>query len=319
MEIRIKPGNKISMNGENISGEKACIREGKLYIPLRTVMEAFGAEVNWMGGGKISIVYRDVSVEMTLGDRKCMINREEKALSAAPATMNKTTMVPVEVLEECFGEYITKSEKDGVTSLILEDDGALGDLSFLIGAISKGKIGNSYFGWSINVPKGSKLSSSSFNSKYVMIENENRGISLEIAVNTNDGKSLEKTFEEIRDNPYGFVHGTLIESNLYKNQSPAYIELLYNNSYEEAVVHRIYVKKGYTYAVILTSYHETNPWKLKEDNYYKAVLNSFSMNYPKYEKNIQDVTKVKFGLAKYENYIESENGEKYLILQRKQK
>jgi len=312
VEIRIKPGNTITINGENVSGEKAFSREGRLYVPLRSVMEAFGAEVNWLGSGKLDVVYRDVSVEMTLGECKYIVNQEESELSAAPLTINKTTMIPVDVIGEYFGAYISRLDEDGVTRLTLEDDGALSDLSFLIGAISKAKIGNSYFGWNINVPKGSKLSSSSFNSKYIMIENENRGISLEITVDADKDKSLEEYFSDIKDNPYNYVNGTIIETNLYKNQNPDFIELLYNNNYEEAVVHRIYMKKGYIYSVVLTSYNETNPWKLKEDAYYNAMMNSFSMLYPKDGKDIQDISKVKYGLAKYENYIENENGQKYL-------
>jgi uncharacterized protein (UPF0333 family) len=311
--IKVIPGSDfININGTDIACERTFVRNDSLYIPLRLIMESFGAEVNWNGDGKINIVYRDVSADILQGKRECNVNQDVIVLQNPPVVANKTTMVPLELLEKCFGRYITVNKSNNVTSLILEDDGALSDLSFLTGAISKQKAGDSYFRWNINVPKGSVISSSSFNSKYILIENETREISLEVFIDVNKSKSIDDYLDQIKQNPYEYIDGVLVDSGIYKKGALSFIELLYNNSYDEAVVQRIYFSQGRVYNVILTSYNETNPWKLKDNKYYTELLNSFSLNYPSNAQNIQDLSKVKFGLVKYEEMIETDIGQKFI-------
>ena len=72
------------------------------------------------------------------------------------------------------------------------------------------------------------------------------------------------------------------------------------------------VYKRQAYNVILTSYNEANPWKLKDNKYYAGLLNSFSMSYPSNARNIQDLSKVKFGLVNYEEMIETDTCQKIL-------
>jgi len=283
---------------------------GTVFVPLRSVLEAFGAEVMWLGNNRINVVYRNISVDMVIGEKKITVNQEEKELSAAPITVNNLTMVPLQFIEEYFADKVIIDPAIKTVTITLEDDGALSDLSFLTGSISKPRAGNSYFKWSMDIPRGSRISNISFNSKYVLIDNEHRGISLEIWVDTDKGKKLEDYYKEISDNLYDILGYDTVESSLNISTPIPYAEFLYNNIYYEAVYRRLYAGRGYFYNVVLTSYKDNDPRKLKSNIYYNGIMDSFGLGYNADSPDVQDLSKVKFGLARHENYIMLENGKK---------
>jgi len=73
----------------------------------------------------------------------------------------------------------------------------------------------------------------------------------------------------------------------------------------------VFVSKGCIYNVVLTSYEESDPRKLKDNAYYRGIMDSFRLSYPAGSRDIQDLSKVNFGLSKFENYITLENGKKF--------
>ena len=304
--------NKILVNETEIKAEKPYVSSNILYIPLRAVLESFGAEVNWLGTGKINIIFRDASVDLTVGKVIFYKNQTEMTLTAPPKMKNNSIMIPVEFIKQCFDIDITNGTKPDQTILTLNNDGALTDLSFLIASLNNAKVGNSYFGWSMSVPKGSRIVSETFNSKNVQIENEQQSISIDITIDTKDGKTIDKYYNEIKDNPYEVLKSNLIDSSLNLKAIPAYIELLYTNMYDEAVYRRIYADDKYFYNITITSFDKSNPNKLKNDKYLKDMMNSFRLGYKGDVSDTTDLSKVQYGLSKYENYITSDaTGKKY--------
>ena len=314
LEIRLKPDNSIMhVNGNNINIEKPFLKDDLLYVPLRTVLEAIGAEVNWLGKGKINIIYRSAYVDITVGETIYTVNQIEKKLPSEPVLKNGTVMVPESFITENFGLVSSVDKATGDYILLLEDDGALSDLSFLTGSIKKAKIGNSYFDWSINIPKGSRIYKTSFNSKYISVENQHRGINIEVSVTNSSGNSLDEYIREVNKNPDKYLNTEeILSSSINKTSNPKYGEFLYNNDYYEAVYHRVYIYKGNAYNLIITSYYDTDPDDIKSNTYYMGIADSFKFGYPENSRDILDMSKVQYGLSKYENYIAFYNGNKYL-------
>jgi len=312
IEIKMAAGSDtMEVNGVGVKIETPYIKGGLLYIPLRAVTEAFGGEVNWLGGGNINIIYRDLSVDISLGTVECAVNREKKYLESPPEISHNTTMVPVQFFKNIFSSYISCDCRGKYATLILEDDGALGDLSFLVGSISKPKAGDSYFGWSMNIPAGSRVANMAFNSRYVLIENIQRAISIEVSVEADKYGGIDKYYEALSINPSEYINGDIAEYAAKKGAGSSYIEAIYNNQYDEASIKRIFFKKGLIYSLTLTLYNESNPYALKKNKYYCDMLDSFSLRCEARDKNLQDLSKVKYGLTKYENYIETDSGKKY--------
>jgi len=310
--IKLKPGSDtIVINDKSYSTESPFVEGGTLFVPLRLVLEAFGAEVNWEGNNKVNIIYRDYSIDLTVGDKKYLVNQDEKLLDIAPRYKKDKIMVPLSFIEEYFDVNVSKDEHTGTVTVILEDDGALTDLSFLIGSISESKIGDSYYGWSIDVPRGSRVGFISFNSKYIYVENDQREIGIEVIIDTNIEGSLEDYYNKVLESPGDFLDGEMVDCTLNSGKNTQYVEILYITEYEEAAVQRLYTNNRYIYKVALTSYNETEPENIIENKFFTSLLNSFRIGYKGFENGVQDLSKVEFGMAKYENYITDDSYRKH--------
>ena len=302
---------KILVDDTVIVGEKPFITGNVLYFPLRPVLEAFGAEVNWLGNGKLSILFQDSSVELSVGNAICKTNQIDTKLSAAPVIKNGTIMAPVDLASQCFNIVVSKG-KTSQTTLTLKSDGSLSDLSFLTGGLNSPRIGNSYFGWSVNVLKGSRIVSKSFSSNDIYIENEQHNVDFEVYSTISNGKSIKDYYSEIIDDPSTVINADILDSRLNTTSKPAYIELLYTDMYEQAVYQRIYESDKYFHTVAFTSYIETNPEKLKSNKSLNDVFNSFKINFKGSLSDTSDISNVKNGLAKYSNYVTSDlTGKKF--------
>lgn len=167
--------NQICVNGNytNIT-ETPYIIDGTFIVPLECFADTIGAEVskNSEDSERISIIYGGNTVEITISKTEYIANYQQKTMSVAPSQKNNSTMVPIDFIASNFPVTVKSDVSSGIVKIVLEDDGALSDLSFLTGGISTPKIGNSFFGWSLSVPSGSRIISNSFKSDFIQVTNE---------------------------------------------------------------------------------------------------------------------------------------------------
>ena len=312
--VTVAPGiGKIDVNGVSLPSEKPYLSGKTLYVPLRTVMEAFGADVLWLDGSSLNVLFKNVSAELKIGRTDYLKNQAEEKLTAPPVIKATTVMVPSDFITGAFDIAQSTKAATGETSFTLENDGSLTDLSFLTGGLNKPGAGNSYFGWSISLPKGSRIAAQSFNSKSVQFENDYHHIAIDVTVGLTEGETLEEHYGKLREDPYEELKAELIDSRLEKDPKQAFIELLYTDAYDEAVYHRIYSKDGYFINIIITSADESDPDILKKDKAVADMLASFRLDYKGGVQDISDLSRVSYGLAGYSNYITSGNsGKKYM-------
>lgn len=293
-------GDSMNINGNSVKAERSYRVGNYTLVPLRSILEAFGAEVDWKGDGKITLVYRDTNIDLTIGAKKCIVNGVEKELPVAPAMSNGSTMVPSRFITENFGASVDYDSSSETVSITLADDGAIKDFSIITGGINKTKIGNSYFGWSINIPKGSQLIDNSVTSNKISIKNIQKEMSFEISVDTENSKTINDYFDDINKNPKKYMINKLVDSSVNKTSNPNYAEFIYSN-YFGSSIKRIYISNGYVYDLILTLESGAKEDTLKSDTYFTGMMNSFSLDYKGKSDDIQDFSKVKDGLVKYEN------------------
>lgn len=310
--VSLTPGlSGITANGEKISAQKAFIKNDVLFVPLRTVMEAFGAEITTKDGINISVYFGDTSADFSIREKVYSVNQSEKTFEAVPVVVNGSVFVPVSFITENFGISIEKKKTGGI-DLILPDDGSLEDLNFLTGGLSKQFAGNSYFGWSASFPKASRVISTSFNSSYVLIENEQLKAGFEVRVTNNEGDDTLSFYNKISQNTQKYIWGEIVDIKIVDNVNPSYIIASYTDLYNEAVFSKIFVTSEYIISLTLTSYYENDPSKILSNKNLKTVLDTFKPSYPSTSQQIQDLSRISSGMARYENYIFSDTGKKYL-------
>ena len=82
----------------------ALVKDGQLYVPLRSMFEAMGATVTASPDGKtVTATKSGASVSVTLGKAEVLVNGETRPLDVPPMLVNGIVLVPVRVLSEAMG------------------------------------------------------------------------------------------------------------------------------------------------------------------------------------------------------------------------
>jgi hypothetical protein len=307
--IELKVGSTAGkINGTSSKVDKPYVTDKTIMVPLVWVTTAIGAEVNQISGTKTEIIYNDLSAEITVGSKSYTVNSKTEKLTVAPVLKNKTTMIPLEFISKNFPVTVTSDIKKGNIKIVLEDDGALTDLSFLTGGISSAKVGNSYFGWSLSVPSGSRIISNNFKSDTVGITNESRSLYFEISVESKKDNSLSDLYKDVL-----YSANNIRQSKIDLKAEVPYFQYIRLSEYDESLRVKVYDKGDYFYYLTINCYdNSVTPEQLLTDKYYENIINSFSFDYKGNVKGVQDISKVKNGQVNYYNYINLGTDVKYL-------
>lgn len=98
------------------------IDNGRTYVPLRAISEAFGATVDWKQATNLITIDRgDTHIVMTPYKLAYMLNGQEKMMDVAPyiSTAYASTMVPVRFIADAFGfDSIPEYNADNTTRAV---------------------------------------------------------------------------------------------------------------------------------------------------------------------------------------------------------
>ncbi len=303
--------SSVQINGTYYTVPKTYLSEGTVLAPSDVFFKSLGAELTRRDNGSYNISYNNVSIDFTPGSKTCKVNGENITLSCAPQLKNGTVYVPFKYFAEKFGAAVNYNSASNLQTAYFADDGALKDLSFLTDSIKKSKVGDSYYNWSMNIPRGSRVSGGNFNSSYISIENTTRNIQLDIKITRTESETLSSYYEKVLDDPSEYLEGySIADSRLAENAKYPYMEFNYTGTSSEPIVQRIYVTSKYIYSIILYYYGEYGTDEISGSQYYENMLDSFAVTFDK-TQNIQDLTKIQYGKAIYNNYLKFSNGSKY--------
>jgi hypothetical protein len=308
MVIELKIGSDTGKAAGIVSKiERPYRKGGTAMIPLSWVSEAIGAEITRSSDKKIEIIYRDMNVSLAAGTAEYTVNSQTRRLSVAPEYKNDKAMVPIELISKNFPVSVAFDSPKGTIRMVLEDDGALSDLSFLTGGISSPKVGNSYYGWSVSVPSGSRVVANSFKSDRIGISNEGRGLYFEVSAENKDKKTLSDLYSVVQ------YDNTVRNSKIDLKAAVPYFEYIRLSENDEALRVKVYDKGEYFYYLTINSYDNSlTPEKLMSETYFNNIINSFDLNYKGNVKGVQDLTKVDQGMVYYYNYVSLDDYTKYM-------
>lgn len=109
----------VEVNGSILQFEQPPIqRNNRTLVPLRTIFEALGADVQWNSAtSTIKAAKGDISAVLVIGDANAIVNGKKVVLDAPPTVENNYTFVPVRFISEVFGASVTW-DKDSKTIVI---------------------------------------------------------------------------------------------------------------------------------------------------------------------------------------------------------
>lgn len=85
----------------------ALVKDGQIYVPLRSMFEQMGATVTVSADGNTYTVTRsDATASVTLGKNEVVVNGVTRPLDVPPILYQGVVLVPVRVLSEALGAYV---------------------------------------------------------------------------------------------------------------------------------------------------------------------------------------------------------------------
>ena len=85
----------------------ALVKDGTIFIPLRSMFEQMGATVSWDAASRTASAQKSgTSVQVTVGKNEVVINGETRPLDVPPEMYQGVVVVPVRVMSEALGAYV---------------------------------------------------------------------------------------------------------------------------------------------------------------------------------------------------------------------
>ena len=202
VEISFKVGDStLTINGTPVTVETPYIAgDGTTLVPLRVITEAFGAVVTWEGETKtIYLEYPDVNITLKIGSLEAIVNSHSETLPVAPElSASGVTMVPLRFISETFGAIVSYDE--ATKSITVLKEAAKEGSTIGSGPIKDmPRIGDSFYGWSMNTPTGMLMSDRSFDGTYTEFTDGN-GASLYVLIYAADeNTTFDNRYSEMRE------------------------------------------------------------------------------------------------------------------------
>ncbi|WP_020620854.1 CotH kinase family protein [Paenibacillus daejeonensis] len=103
-------GIQVTLDGQRLSfaEQQPLIREGQLYVPLRTVVTALGGSLAWDSASRTTTAtFDDTAVIVAIDQLSATVAGQAFTLQATPIIINGRTMVPVRFLAEALGRTVS--------------------------------------------------------------------------------------------------------------------------------------------------------------------------------------------------------------------
>ncbi len=110
---------KVKVDGKEISLDASPVIEaGRTLVPIRSVAEALGADVQWDGGTSTATVYTiDNEIVIKIGSTTATVNGSEKTLDAAAKIIGGRTMLPLRFVGESLGAEVSYDASTSTVSV----------------------------------------------------------------------------------------------------------------------------------------------------------------------------------------------------------
>ena len=102
----IEYGITVTIDGEPIefADQPACIIDNRTLVPVRGVLEAIGAKMEWLSEYQMVIASTDTTtLSMRINDTSYYVNGELRTLDVPAQLINDRTMIPARACVEAFG------------------------------------------------------------------------------------------------------------------------------------------------------------------------------------------------------------------------
>ncbi|WP_127532123.1 copper amine oxidase N-terminal domain-containing protein [Paenibacillus kobensis] len=295
VEIQLSVGSSaVSIDGTSSTIQKPIKVNGITLVPLSVITKAFGAKLKLENNKKITLTYNATTVVLTIGSNKVSVNGVVTTLPAEPKIVNGVTMVPVRVITQAFGANIALSgNKITITGTKAnEASPTAGGTAGIDSDAGMTKIGDSYWGWSMQYPTDLTLKSQSDNGDWTTWTGGSEDPNLIVSIEDADE---EWTTDQIREHieTYFDTNEIVLEKKTISVKGTSYERYVTKSRSGWFFEYRAAQKDKRVYVVMAGAKSESR----EALNKYGPQLDSFTISFDKSNRTLKDITKVVDGMV----------------------
>lgn len=299
-ELRIKVGSKnAEINGSAQTIIQPYQTHGVTMVPLSVFKKAFGADIKLGDGNTVKILKGKHSIALALGSPVIWVDGHKIRSEAAPAMLQGTFMAPLRVVASSIGAKLSTGEGGQIIVQLGPEEAAdTADDGGIDTDTGKTRIGNSYYGWTMQYP--SEL------------------------IPGNSGDESMATFSDSEDTYYLEVHaGSRISETADVDTLMDTLLTSAKNSGETVLDQQVFTQAKVPFARIVTTDKDGSMWQerayygggriytlylasqtaksYKDLQKYDALLNTFEPGFDREDQSVKDLSKVKNGMTETYN------------------
>ncbi|SFJ27382.1 Copper amine oxidase N-terminal domain-containing protein [Paenibacillus sp. UNC496MF] len=294
LEIKLAIGSPtLSVNGATSTIQKPFKSNGTTMVPLSVITKAFGAGLKLEKNKIITLSYNKTTVVLTIGSKTVKVNGGAVALAAEPKIVNSVTMVPLRVIVSAFGATLNLSGNTITIKGFKADSASTGtgnNTSGIDSDTGKTKVGDSYYGWSMNYPSDLALADQSDNGSQLIWSSVAEDRSIYLAI---DDIDQAYTRQEVRDHIQEYFNETefAVESTTVNAGGLSYEKTVSRDRNGWYFEYHAFQAQNRIYLIAAGVKSDS-----RDDlNAYKSILDSFKPSFPSGDKSVKDITRVKDG------------------------
>lgn len=110
---------KVTLDGKTLAlGEQPRSVNGRTLVPYSEIVSALGGKASWDSKSKtVSAEQGKTKVKLTVDSKTAYIDGEKYELEAPPVIVNGKTMVPLRLVSEAFGKWVSWNEKTSTVAI----------------------------------------------------------------------------------------------------------------------------------------------------------------------------------------------------------
>ncbi|MEC0370736.1 copper amine oxidase N-terminal domain-containing protein [Paenibacillus chibensis] len=293
--FKVKTGSTSAiMNGNSETIVKPYSDHGTVMVPLGLFKRTFGSEVRLENANVVKVMYGAHTVSMTIGSRTAWVDGRKITLNAAPAMVAGTLMVPLRVVAEGIGASIAPESSGTLVVSLTPMDDAMDDEDVGIDAdLGKTKIGNSFYGWTMNYPSGLILGGGEQDESIISFNDSEDKYYFEVHASNQDVKLgadelLAMLVEDSKD-----AGEIVVDRESFPQAKVPYARIIAKDGDGTFWESRMYYNNDRLYEIYFADLKATNYKDLKK---YAGLLNSFNTSYNPSDKSVKDLSTVKNGM-----------------------
>lgn len=294
-ELRITAGSTSAyINGSKQTIVKPYKFKGVTMVPVGVFKKAFGSEIRLEKNDVVKVKEGPHTVTLTIGSSIAWVDGVKKEMGAAPKMVNGVLMVPLRPIAAGIGATLAPSSSGEMVVRLLQTDESVDEDE---GGINldegKTRIGNSYYGWSINYPSDLMILQTGEQERMMTFGAEDSSYYLEVYVSDQDvsldsDDLLQQLVQEAKENG----DTVLDRESIDKGKTP-YARIVVKDADGVLWEMRQYIHDGRQYDVYLADYEALN---YKDLGKRAALLNSFQPTYVQSDRTIKDLSTVDEGM-----------------------